>query len=109
MSAEVESIGSWPAIAPSPRAASSTVAPKTPTWSSDDAKATRPKRLTRPYVGFTPTMPQNAPRCRVLVRLAEGDGARRAEAGDDRRLVRAHVAFQNLRAARRGHRERGDV
>ena len=28
--------------------------------SSDDANATRPKRLMRPYVGFTPTMPQNA-------------------------------------------------
>src|SRR5215213_6162532 len=47
-------------MACSPRAASSTVAPNTPTWSSDDAKATSPKRLTRPYVGFTPTTPQNA-------------------------------------------------
>src|SRR6476646_4770770 len=47
-------------MARSPRAASSTVAPKTPTWSSDEANATSPNRLTRPYVGFTPTIPQNA-------------------------------------------------
>src|SRR3954471_9215312 len=48
-----------------PRAASSTVVPKTPIWSSDDANATRPYRLTRPYVGFTPTTPQNAAGCRT--------------------------------------------
>src|SRR5512146_1654287 len=29
-------------------------------WSSEDAKATSPYRLTRPYVGLTPTTPQNA-------------------------------------------------
>src|SRR5512146_1953427 len=29
-------------------------------WSSDDANATSPYRLTRPYVGLTPTTPQNA-------------------------------------------------
>ena len=28
--------------------------------SSDEANATSPKRLMRPYVGFTPTTPQNA-------------------------------------------------
>src|SRR3954466_15253883 len=44
-------------------AASSTVRPKTPIWSSDDAKATSPYRLTRPYVGFTPTTPQKAAGC----------------------------------------------
>src|SRR3954452_11160680 len=46
-----------------PRAASSTVVPKTPIWSSEDANATRPYRLTLPYVGFTPTTPQNAAGC----------------------------------------------
>src|SRR3954470_106121 len=34
-------------------------------WSSDDANATNPNRLTRPYVGFTPTTPQNAAGCRT--------------------------------------------
>src|SRR5258705_10049373 len=42
------------------RAASSTFVPNTPTWSSDEPNATSPCRLTRPYVGFTPTMPQTA-------------------------------------------------
>src|SRR5687768_11522791 len=50
-------------MTPRPTAASSTVRPKTPMWSSDDAKATRPNRLTRPYVGFTPTTPQNEAGC----------------------------------------------
>src|SRR6266550_2909463 len=59
----VESSLSNPAIVSSPSAASSTVRPSTPIWSSDDAKATRPYRLTRPYVGFTPTTPQNAAGC----------------------------------------------
>src|SRR5512132_309636 len=54
-----------------PRAASSTVAPNTPTWSSDDANATRPKRLTRPYVGLTPTMPQKAAGCRTEPPVSE--------------------------------------
>src|SRR4051812_16030764 len=56
----VESSGSTPAIPSSATAASSTVLPNTPMWSSDDAKATSPNRLTRPYVGFTPTTPQKA-------------------------------------------------
>src|SRR5919107_5928099 len=58
-------------MAPRARAASSTVAPKTPTWSSDDANATKPNRLTRPYVGFTPTMPQNAAGCRTEPPVSE--------------------------------------
>src|SRR5438046_156323 len=41
-------------------AASFTSRARTPIWSSDDANATSPYRLTRPYVGFTPTTPQNA-------------------------------------------------
>jgi hypothetical protein len=40
------------------RAASSTVRPKTEMQSREEPKATSPYRLTRPYVGFTPTMPQ---------------------------------------------------
>src|SRR5688500_12904341 len=52
-------------------AASSTVRPMTPTWSSDDANATRPYRLTRPYVGFTPTTPQNAAGCRTEPPVSE--------------------------------------
>src|SRR5581483_4335630 len=64
-SAEVASMGSRPAMMCVASAASSTVRPNTPTWSSDDANATRPNRLTRPYVGFTPTTPQNAAGCRT--------------------------------------------
>src|SRR5215469_3425702 len=60
MSADVASRGSRPAMTCSASAASSTVRPHTPIWSSDDANATNPNRLTRPYVGFTPTTPQNA-------------------------------------------------
>jgi hypothetical protein len=30
------------------------------TWSSEDAKAIRPYRETRPYVGLNPTIPQSA-------------------------------------------------
>src|SRR5947199_2128793 len=36
-----------------------------PIWSSPDANATRPQRLTRPYVGLSPTTPQNAAGCRT--------------------------------------------
>src|SRR5581483_2640558 len=64
-SAEVASMGSRPAMICVASAASSTVRPNTPTWSSDDANATSPNRLTRPYVGFTPTIPQNAAGCRT--------------------------------------------
>src|SRR6478609_10691207 len=59
----VESSLSNPAMVSSPSAASSTVRPRTPIWSSEDAKATSPYRLTLPYVGFTPTTPQNAAGC----------------------------------------------
>jgi hypothetical protein len=60
-SALVASSGSKPAMTSSASAASSTQRPITPTWSSDDANATSPWRLTRPYVGFTPTTPQSPP------------------------------------------------
>ena len=39
---------------------SATVLPMGPIVSSEFAYATRPYRETRPYVGFRPTMPQNA-------------------------------------------------
>ncbi len=39
-------------------ALSETVFVKGPIWSNEDAKATRPKRETLPYVGFKPTTPQ---------------------------------------------------
>src|SRR3982751_438459 len=39
-------------------AASFTVCPNGPMWSSELANATRPYRETRPYVGVTPTTPQ---------------------------------------------------
>ena len=47
-SSEVESFGSWPAIEVSRIAASSTVLAIGPAWSSEEAKATMPKREQRP-------------------------------------------------------------
>src|ERR1700674_4431029 len=44
---------------------SATVLVRMPIWSRLEAKATRPDRLTRPYVGFSPTTPQNAAGCRT--------------------------------------------
>ncbi len=49
--------GSCPAIADRSVAASRTSRVSVPTWSSEDAKAIRPYRDTRPYVGFSPTTP----------------------------------------------------
>src|ERR1041385_6650417 len=46
-------------------AASSTSFVKQPTWSNDDAYATRPYRDTRPYDGFKPTQPHIAAGCRT--------------------------------------------
>src|SRR5262249_30223933 len=42
-----------------------TVRAQGPAWSSDDASATSPYRDTPPYVGFTPTVPVTAARCRI--------------------------------------------
>ncbi len=70
-SAEVASRTSRPAMTPRASAASSTEAPNTPIWSSDEAKATRPYRLTRPYVGLTPTTPQSAAGCRTEPPVSE--------------------------------------
>ena len=46
-----------PAIAWSMSAASRVLRVIGPTWSSDSASARTPKRLTRPQVGLSPTMP----------------------------------------------------
>ncbi len=37
-----------------------------PIWSKLEAKAIKPKRDTRPYVGFKPTIPLNAAGWRIL-------------------------------------------
>src|SRR5678815_3660759 len=44
--------------------------------SRDDAKATRPYRLTRPHVGSTPTTPQNAAGCRTEPPVSEPSAMR---------------------------------
>jgi hypothetical protein len=61
----VASRASCPAIARSIAAASATVRVMGPTWSIDHASGTSPWRLTRPYVGLTPTTPQSAAGARM--------------------------------------------
>src|SRR5437016_142030 len=46
-------------------AASAALTVSTPPWSRLEAKATIPKRDTRPYVGLMPVMPQSAAGCRI--------------------------------------------
>ena len=46
-------------------AASRTLRPNGPIWSSELANAVNPYRETRPYVGVTPTTPQNEAGCRI--------------------------------------------
>src|SRR5947208_1985102 len=53
-------------MADSSVAASRTPRVNVPTWSSDDAKAISPYRLTRPYVGFSPTTPHSDAGCLTL-------------------------------------------
>src|SRR5665213_11563 len=65
-SALVASNGSSPDITYVASSASRTDLAHTPIWSRDEPNATRPNRLTRPYVGFTPTTPQNAAGWRTL-------------------------------------------
>src|ERR1700679_2277766 len=65
MSTLVESFGSVLAIDVSRMAASRTVLVMGPAWSSDEAKATMPKREQRPYVGLRPTVPVTAAGCRI--------------------------------------------
>jgi hypothetical protein len=67
----VASCGSQPAITWSPRAASRTLAPNTPTWSRLDANAISPYLDTRPYVGLTPTVPVSAAGCRIEPPVSE--------------------------------------
>ena len=82
----VESLGSNPAIAPSMIAQSSTLRAIGPAWSSEDAKATMPQRLQRPYVGLMPVMPVMAAGWRmeppVSVPVAAGH-SRAATAADE--------------------------
>src|SRR5699024_320420 len=54
----VESFSSCPAIVSKIKALSFTFRVIGPIWSNEDANATKPKRDTRPYVGFIPTTPQ---------------------------------------------------
>src|ERR1700688_4811095 len=54
----MRSAGSAPAITPSISALSSTDLVIGPALSRDHASGVTPYRLTRPYVGFMPTMPQ---------------------------------------------------
>ena len=68
---DVESLGSWPAMALSTMAQSATSLVMGPIWSSELAKAMRPKRLTAPYVGFMPTTPHSAAGCRMLPPVSE--------------------------------------
>ena len=63
--------GSWPAMTRGRARRRRRSRRSTPIWSSDDAKATSPKRLTRPYVGLTPTTPQNAAGCRTEPPVSE--------------------------------------
>src|SRR5699024_657932 len=56
----VESFSSTPVIVSNTKALSLTLRVNGPIWSNDEANATKPKRDTRPYVGFIPTMPQYA-------------------------------------------------
>ncbi len=53
-------MASYPASACSRYAQSSTVRAIGPVWSSVQDSGTTPARLTRPYVGLSPAMPQNA-------------------------------------------------
>jgi hypothetical protein len=63
--ADVESRSSRPAMAWSSAAASRESRANGPIWSSEDANATIPYRLTRPYVGFRPTVPVSAAGWRI--------------------------------------------
>src|SRR5438067_7463753 len=60
-----------PAIVPRSSADSRTVFVTMPIWSRPDAKATRPYRETRPYVGLRPTTPQSAAGWRTLPPVSE--------------------------------------
>ena len=53
---------------------------KGPIWSSDEANASSPKRLTRPYVGFTPTTPQRDAGWRTLPPVSDPKAPRHSSA-----------------------------
>src|SRR5438270_11095430 len=69
-----------PAISRNMSAASAALTVSTPPWSRLEAKATIPKRDTRPYVGLMPVMPQSAAGCRIEppVSVPVAPGTRRA-------------------------------
>ena len=62
---QVASRSEPPAITCCKSAQSRTVSVIGPTCSSEQAKATTPKRETVPYVGISPTRPQKAAGCRI--------------------------------------------
>ena len=68
---DVESRGSWPAMALRTTALSVTSFVIGPIWSRELAKATRPYRLTSPYVGLRPTTPHSAAGCLMLPPVSE--------------------------------------
>ena len=72
---ELGSRGSCPLIASSTRAASRTVRVMGPTWSSVQASGKTPYRLTRPYVGLSPTTPQIAAGMRMEPEVSEPSAA----------------------------------
>src|ERR1700748_37285 len=61
-------------------AASRTVRPIGPAWSSEDANATIPQREQRPYVGLMPTVAVNAAGCRIEPRVSVSLAHRRSSA-----------------------------
>ena len=67
----MESHSSRPLMIPYSSALSRTVFVTGPTWSSDEAKATMPKRETVPYVGRSPTLPQSDDGCLIEPPVSE--------------------------------------
>src|SRR5204862_236800 len=67
----VESHSSRPLMIPYSSALSRTVFVTGPTWSSDEANATMPKRETVPYVGRSPTLPQSDDGCLIEPPVSE--------------------------------------
>ena len=71
----VASCGSWPLITCRTLAASATVRPNTEMQSSEEPNAPNPNRLTLPYPGLTPTMPQKLAGCRTEPPVSEPSAA----------------------------------
>src|SRR5207244_3335639 len=71
----VGSAGSYPAMAPSISAQSATVRAIGPAWSIDHASGSTPARLTRPYVGLMPLIPQSEAGMRIEPPVSEPSAA----------------------------------